>query len=100
MAVCWFGEELMLATGQDADIAARSGAFLRVIMWAMIPMIAASVLRNFVSALGRPIFATAITALGLLASLLFNYALVFGNLGAPAWGLVIVRRSAGPGGLP
>jgi MATE family multidrug resistance protein len=87
MAVCWFGEELMLATGQDADIAARSGAFLRVIMWAMIPMIAASVLRNFVSALGRPIFATAITALGLLASLLFNYALVFGNLGAPAWGL-------------
>lgn len=87
MAICWFGEALMLATGQDADIAERAGAFLRVVMWAMIPMIAASVLRNFVSALGRPIFATAITGVALLGSLLFNYAFVFGNLGAPALGL-------------
>ena len=87
MAICWFGEALMLATGQDPDIAARAGSFLRIIMWAMIPMVAASVLRNFVSALGRPIFATAITGVGLLASLLFNYAFVFGNLGAPALGL-------------
>jgi MATE family multidrug resistance protein len=53
----------------------------------MIPMILASVLRNFVSALGRPIFATAITGLALGASVLGNYAFVFGNLGAPAMGL-------------
>lgn len=87
MAICWFGEAIMLASGQDARIAARSGAFLQVIMWAMAPMIAASVLRNFVSALGRPIFATAITGVALAASVLFNYAFVFGNLGAPALGL-------------
>lgn len=87
MAVCWFGETLMLASGQDRGIAERAGLFLRIVMWAMIPMIAASVLRNFVSALGRPIFATAITGVALVASLLFNYAFVFGNLGAPALGL-------------
>lgn len=87
MAICWQGEAIMRLTGQDAMVGERAGAFLRVIMWAMIPMIAASVLRNFVSALGRPIFATAITFVALFASLLFNYAFVFGNLGAPALGL-------------
>lgn len=87
MALCWTGEALMLSTGQDAAMSGRAGDFLRIIMWAMIPMIAANVLRSFVSALGRPIFATAITALALGASVLFNYAFVFGNLGMPAWGL-------------
>lgn len=87
MALCWQGEAIMLATGQSVALSERAGAFLRIIMFAMIPMIAASVLRNFVSALGRPIFATAITFVALFASLLFNYAFVFGNLGAPALGL-------------
>lgn len=87
MALCWHGEKLLLASGQDAHLAERAGDFLRIVMWAMVPMIFASVLRNFVSALGRPVFATAITALALGASLLGNYAFVFGNLGAPALGL-------------
>lgn len=87
MALCWQGEAVMRLTGQPHALASRAGDFLSVIMWAMIPMIAASVLRNFVAALGRPIFATAITFVALLASLLFNYAFVFGNLGAPALGL-------------
>lgn len=87
MAICWYGEAIMLASGQDQDIAARTGDFLNIILWAMVPMILANVLRNFVSALGRPIFATAITFLALGASVLGNYAFVFGNLGAPALGL-------------
>mgnify|MGYP002785155770 CR=1 FL=1 len=87
MAICWQGEALMLATGQDPHLAQRAGDFLRIIMWAMVPMVMANVLRSFVSALGRPVFATAITALALGASLLGNYAFVFGNLGAPALGL-------------
>ena len=87
MAVCFAGERLMLVTGQDPLVAERAGDFLRVIMWAMIPMLGSNVLRNFVAALGRPIFATAITGSALAVSVLGNYALVFGNLGAPALGL-------------
>lgn len=87
MAVCWFGHEIMLLTGQEAHIAELAGGFLRVIMWAMIPMIFANVLRSVVSALGRPIFATAITGLAIGVSALGNYAFVFGRLGAPALGL-------------
>jgi MATE family multidrug resistance protein len=50
-------------------------------------MAVANVLRTFVSALGRPVFATVITALSIGVNALGNYALVFGNLGMPALGL-------------
>ena len=87
MAVCFFGREIMLVTGQQPHIAQMSGQFLRVIMWGMVPMIFANVLRAVVSALGRPIYATAITAIAVGVSVLANYAFVFGHLGAPALGL-------------
>jgi MATE family multidrug resistance protein len=87
MTVCLFGREIMLLAGQEHRIADMAGRFLRVIMWAMVPMIFANVLRSAVSALGRPIFATAITALAIGVSALANYAFVFGHLGAPALGL-------------
>lgn len=87
MAICWHGEALMLAAGQDPHLSSRAGDFLRIIMWAMVPMIMANVLRNLVSALGRPVFATAITGLALGTSVLANYTFVFGHFGAPAMGL-------------
>lgn len=87
MAVCAYGEDFMLLTGQDPVVSRRAGGFLAILLWAMAPNILASVLRNFVSALGRPLFATAITVLAILVNSLGNYAFVFGNLGAPAMGL-------------
>jgi MATE family multidrug resistance protein len=87
MAVCWFGRPIMLLAGQRPDIAEAAGRFLRVIMWAIVPMLFSNVLRNFISALGRPIFATAFAALAVGVSALANYAFVFGRLGAPALGL-------------
>lgn len=87
MIVCLAGESLMRATGQDTAISAMAGRFLTIIMWAMVPMIIANVLRSFVSALGRPVFATMITASAIGVSALANYMLVFGDFGAPALGL-------------
>ena len=87
MALCAFGEEIMLATGQEAQVSRLAGGYLDLLIWSFVPMIAASVLRSFVSALGRPIFATAITGLGIVVNALANYAFVFGNWGAPALGL-------------
>jgi len=87
MAVCNFGEEIMLAAGQQPRVAEQAGGFLFILQFALIPMIGSNVLRIFVSALGRPVFATAITALAIFVNALGNYALVFGNLGAPRLGL-------------
>jgi len=87
MALYLAGERIMLATGQDPQVAALSGGFLRILMWASVPMLVANVLRNFVAALGRPIFATMITVVAIGVSALANYAFVFGNFGLPAMGL-------------
>lgn len=87
MMVCLFGERLLLLAGQNAQVARISGDFLAILLWAMVPNVVATVLRNFVSALGRPAFATAITLLAVGVNALGNYAFVFGNLGAPAMGL-------------
>jgi len=85
--VCLMAEPLMLATGQDPAISAMAGDFILLLALSIAPAIAAGVLRTFVSALGRPVFATAITALAIAVNALGNWLLVFGNLGAPKMGL-------------
>lgn len=87
IALSHFGELLMTATGQDPEVSVLSAAFLKVVSLAVLPMTIANVLRTFVSALGRPIFATMITALAIAVNAAGNYVLVFGHFGFPALGL-------------
>ena len=87
MGLCALAEPLMLLTGQQPRIASLAGGYMAILMLSIIPMIAAGVLRNFVSALGRPVFATAITALGIGVNAVGNWMFIFGNWGAPALGL-------------
>lgn len=87
MGICAAGGPIMLATGQPPETSARAASFLLILMWGLFPMIAATVLRIFVSALGRPTIATAITFGALFVNALGNWALVFGHLGMPALGL-------------
>lgn len=87
MGICAAGGPIMIATGQPAETSARAAGFLLILMWGLFPMIAAAVLRIFVSALGRPTIATAITFGALFVNMLGNWMLVFGNLGMPALGL-------------
>lgn len=87
MTICWSGEAIMLASGQTPETAERAGRFLRIMMWATFPMLAAAVLRNVVATLGRPTIATGITFLALFVNALGNWTLVFGNLGMPELGM-------------
>ncbi len=83
-----WGESIMLATGQQPDISAQAGRFLRVLGWAAVPMLVCNVLRSYVSALGRPVFATLVVAIQVGIAAIGNYALVFGHLGMPAMGML------------
>ncbi|MED5543619.1 MAG: MATE family efflux transporter [Pseudomonadota bacterium] len=87
IVICQFAEEFMLATGQDPALARLGGDFLALLSVGILPMGVANVLRTFVSALGRPYFATAITAASILVNIVGDYALVFGHFGMPALGL-------------
>ena len=87
MGLCLLLDPVMRLTGQQPGIIALANQYNLVIVWSLVPMVINNVLRSFVSALGRPVFATAITASGILVNALANYAFIFGNLGAPALGL-------------
>ncbi|HTN15809.1 MAG TPA: MATE family efflux transporter [Sphingomonadaceae bacterium] len=87
MILCAQGDALMRLTGQSPAIAALADQYLDLLLWAMPCTIMANVLRTFVSALGRPVYATLITGLGVVVNGIGNYILIFGNFGAPALGL-------------
>ena len=87
MGLCLLLDPIMQVSGQQPGIIARANLYNNVIVFSMVPMLAAAVLRSFVSALGRPIFATAITGLGIFVNGIANYAFIFGELGAPELGL-------------
>lgn len=87
MALCLLLDPLMRLTGQQQEIIGLANAYNLLLVWSLIPSVINNVLRSFVSALGRPIFATAITALGIFVNAAANYAFIFGNLGAPALGI-------------
>ncbi|MCB2047640.1 MAG: MATE family efflux transporter [Novosphingobium sp.] len=88
MGLAMLGGPFYQLTGQDPQIAPQAAAFLALISLSMIPTQLTTALRIFVSVMGRPIFATFITGLAIVVNALANYALVFGNLGAPELGLL------------
>ncbi len=87
MGLCLLLDPVMQISGQQPEIRKLANEYNNVIIFSMVPMLMAAVLRNFVSALGRPIFATAIAGVGIFVNALANYAFIFGNLGAPELGL-------------
>ena len=87
IAVCLLLGPLMRVTGQQPHIIAMAIEYNTLLVVSLVPMLFCNVLRSFVSTLGRPIFATAITAGGNFVNALANYAFIFGNLGAPELGL-------------
>ena len=87
MGLCLLLDPIMAVSGQQPGIRALANEYNTVIVFSMVPMLLAGVLRNFVSALGRPIFATAITGLGIFVNAGANYVFIFGKFGAPEMGL-------------
>jgi multidrug resistance protein, MATE family len=87
MGVCLLGGPLMRVTGQQPAVTALAVPFLNVLMWAAIPSVLASLLRTFVSTMGRPGISTAINAMAVAVNALGNWVFVFGHFGMPALGL-------------
>lgn len=87
MGLCLMLDPIMAVSGQQPGIRTLANEYNNVIVFSMVPMLLAGVLRNFVSALGRPIFATAITGLGIFVNAGANYVFIFGKFGAPEMGL-------------
>lgn len=83
----WNGERILLAMGQEPDLAREAGIYLRWMQWSVLTFYGYIILRSFISALERPGWALAIifAAVGLNAAI--NWIFMFGNFGAPRMGV-------------
>jgi MATE family multidrug resistance protein len=85
--ILWQAEAILLAMGQQPDLAAEAGRYMRWMQWAVLPFYWYIVLRSFISALERPGWALAVAFVAVGFNALANWCLMFGNLGFPAMGI-------------
>jgi len=86
--VIWNGRQVLLATGQNPEIALLAQDYLQAVAWALVPSLWFVVLRCFVTAHSRPRSVLVITLLAVAANAVGNYGLMFGNFGLPRWELM------------
>lgn len=82
-----YGEQVLLAMGQEPAVAAQGGLYLRIAVLGMFPAMGAQVMRSYLGALELTAIQLWITLVALVANAVVNYALIFGNLGAPELGI-------------
>ncbi|MDJ1008847.1 MAG: MATE family efflux transporter [Paracoccaceae bacterium] len=82
------GEPLLLALGQDPEVARLGGLYLSVAAWGLPPALVVMTMTSYFSALERTRAILIVTIGTAVLNALINYALIFGNFGAPELGLV------------
>tara|TARA_R110002049_G_scaffold23781_6_gene84749 strand:+ start:138365 stop:139714 length:1350 start_codon:yes stop_codon:yes gene_type:complete len=85
-AMLWSAPILTLL-GQGPDLAAMAGQYLAIAGWGIVPALLVMVIKSYLAALERTQIVLWITLLAALVNGLANYALIFGNWGAPEMGV-------------
>jgi MATE family multidrug resistance protein len=80
-------EALLLLMGQTETVAADAQNYLRIAGYGMFPWLVAMVVKSYLAALERTQVVFWIAVLATLCNGLINYALIFGNWGAPELGI-------------
>lgn len=88
MPLMFFAEDILIAVGQKPQIAELSGTYLRIAGWSIFPALAGGVLRSYFAAQERTQFIFWTAVIGVALNAVFNYALIFGNWGAPEMGII------------
>lgn len=83
----WWSEAIFLAIGQEPEVARLGQAYLRIAVWGMFPALGANVMRNYLGAQGLTAIQLWVTLASVGLNAFVNYALIFGNLGAPELGV-------------
>jgi MATE family multidrug resistance protein len=85
-AMIW-SEPILLALGQGENVARAAADYLRIAGWGLIPALLVAVLKSYLAALERTHAVLWIMIAGAVANAIGNFALIFGNWGAPELGL-------------
>ena len=81
-------EPIFRAMGQSDALAADAARYLRVAGLGIVPALLVMVLKSYLAALERTQVVLWITVLAAVVNALANYALIFGNWGAPSLGVL------------
>ncbi len=87
MPLMIWSQPVLLAIGQEPEIAALAQVYLRYMAICIIPALFVVVFRSYLSALERTQVILWITVLAAFLNAALNYALIFGNFGAPEMGI-------------
>ncbi len=87
MPLLWWSEPVLRALGQNEIVAEQAAQYLRIAGWGIFPALFVMVLKSYLAALERTQIAFWITIVAAVLNGLANYALIFGNWGAPELGI-------------
>ena len=83
----WNAEAVLNWMGQEPELAAQAGTYVRWLQWAVLPFYGYIVLRSFISALERPGWALVIVFAAVAINAVLAWCLMFGHLGLPTMGV-------------
>ncbi|WP_374428287.1 MATE family efflux transporter [Tabrizicola sp.] len=84
--IFWWSEPILLALGQQAEVAAMAQDYMRIAGLGMVPALIVTVLQSYLSALHRTQVVLWVTLVAVLVNIGVNWALIFGNAGFPEMG--------------
>ncbi len=87
IVACWSGSVLVLL-GQEPEISLAGQSYIRAMLFGLLPGFWHVVLGETLAAHERPRAALVVAICAVFVNALMNYALMFGNFGFPALGLV------------
>jgi len=85
--VFWWSGDLLLALGQQPDVAALGQDYMRIAGLGMVPALLVMALKSYLAALERTQVVLWVTLAAVVLNGLMNWALIFGNWGAPELGV-------------
>ncbi|MGL5010947.1 MAG: MATE family efflux transporter, partial [Paracoccaceae bacterium] len=83
----WWSGAIFLQLGQEAEVAMLAQDYMRVAGLGMIPALIVMALKGFLAAINRAQVVLWVTVVAVFVNAALNYALIFGNWGAPERGV-------------
>ncbi|MFA3916112.1 MATE family efflux transporter [Ruegeria hyattellae] len=88
LPLLWWSYPILLLMGQEPAVAETAATYLRVAGWGLLPALLVMVLKSYLAALERTQVVFWITIAAAVTNAVTNYALIFGNWGAPELGVI------------